>query len=124
MFAEAAKPTDRFGTTLRWTARAFALGVLGLGLLFLVGEGGEKLTALSVREGILMALLWMSFAGLILAWWREGLGGAITVGALASFTAIEWISKGRFPRIWAFGVIAAPALLFLWFAVRARLRHQ
>ena len=50
---------------------------------------------------------------MILAWWREGLGGSITVGSLLIFYAIHLATTGTLPKGWAWVAFAAPGFLFL-----------
>lgn len=63
--------------------------------------------------------------GLAIAWWKEGLGAAITLGSLLAF----YLVYGYFMRYhiagWAFIVFASPAFLFLlhWLFSGAEERH-
>jgi hypothetical protein len=52
--------------------------------------------------------------GLILAWWRERLGGSITIGSLVLFYVLHTMTAGSLPTGWAWLVLAFPGLLFLW----------
>ena len=58
--------------------------------------------------------------GMILAWWREGLGGAITTACLVVFYAVHFATAGRLPAGWAWLLFAAPGPLFLACAWRPR----
>jgi len=64
--------------------------------------------------------------GLVVAWWREGLGGAITVGSLIAFYIWLGVMDGRLPRGPWFALVAAPGLLFLvvWAMVRMIRRRE
>jgi hypothetical protein len=95
----------------RWTARIWSVVSLGLLLGFVIGEGINPTTA-GERLGLLFFPLGIS-VGMILAWWREGLGGSITTGSLLVFYAIHLATAGGFPRGWAWLAFAAPGLLFL-----------
>lgn len=63
--------------------------------------------------------------GMALAWWKEGVGAAITLGSLLAF----YLVYGYFMRYhiagWAFIVFASPAFLFLlhWLFSGAEKRH-
>jgi hypothetical protein len=57
---------------------------------------------------------------MILAWWREGLGGGITVGSLVAFYALHTATAGKPPKGWAWLVLAVPGFLFLWCWKRSR----
>ncbi len=106
--------------TIRWTARAWAVASIGLILAFLVGEGLD-LSQMKASE-------WFGFlffpvgicAGMILAWWREVLGGIVTVGSLLIFYMIHFMTAGTLPRGWAWLVFAAPGFLFLFCWQRSR----
>jgi hypothetical protein len=51
--------------------------------------------------------------GLIIAWYREKLGGIITVTCLLLFYAAHLVGSGNLPNGPWFALIAAPGLLFL-----------
>jgi hypothetical protein len=96
--------------TIRWAARVWSIATIGLVLLLLAGEPfnptpAEWLGLLFFPVGIC--------AGMIVAWWREGLGGSITVGSLVVFYMIHFATAGTLPRGWAWLVFAAPGFLFL-----------
>jgi hypothetical protein len=96
---------------IRWTARGWSVASIGLMLLLLVGEG---LNPSSPTEWV--GLLFFPFgisAAMILAWWKEGLGGGITVGSLLVFYMIHLATAGTFPKGWGWLVVAAPGFLFL-----------
>jgi hypothetical protein len=105
---------------IRWTARAWTVASIGLILAFLVGEGVD-LSQMKASE-------WLGFlifpvgicAGMILAWWREVLGGVITIGSLLIFYVVHFMTAGTFPRGWAWLVFAAPGFLFLFCRQRSR----
>lgn len=101
------------GRTIRWIARILAVACIGLVLAFLVGEGFE---ASRIQPGELLGLVFFPVgicAGMIVAWWREGLGGAITVGSLGAFYLVHLATAGTFPSGWAFLLFAVPGFLFL-----------
>jgi hypothetical protein len=92
--------------------------------MFVVGEPFpvEKITATQLLGLILFPVgLVIGFA---VAWWREGLGGSITIGSLLAFYAVftllmhEPLSDGGW-----FLVFAIPAFLFLLSALLRRSRR-
>lgn len=103
---------------VRWTARIWSLCSIGLLLGFVVGEGinpassGEALGLMFFPLGISV--------GMILAWWREGLGGSVTVGSLLVFYVIHFATAGTLPKGWAWLVFSAPGFLFMlcWYGTR------
>ncbi|HVZ93413.1 MAG TPA: hypothetical protein VG797_02780 [Phycisphaerales bacterium] len=111
----AAGTAMRMGTnvglsTLRWIARVGS--VISVGLL-----GGFVLTELgnpTPREWVGLALFPFGvMLGMLLGWWRELLGGVVTVGSLALFYAWMIVGDGRVPPGPWFLVFAAPGVLFL-----------
>jgi len=103
---------------VRWVARLWTIGSIGLILVFLVGE----------RSYPQIPAEWLGFlffpfgisVGMILAWWREGIGGTIAVGSLVLFYVIHLTTAGTLPRGWAWLLFVAPGFLFLlcWFRSR------
>jgi hypothetical protein len=105
---------------IRWTARAWAVASVGLILAFLVGEGFDP-SRIKAREWLGLAFFPVGIsAGMIVAWWREGLGGSVTVLSLIVFYLINFATARTFPRGWAFLVFAAPGFLFLYCWLRSR----
>ena len=96
--------------SLRWTARFLSIVSTAVLFLFLAGEPFQVST-ITARQ-------WMGFAffpvglviGFAIAWWKESLGGAITVASLLLFYLFYPSGAGN---IWAFFVFAIPGLLFL-----------
>jgi hypothetical protein len=110
---------DRLTPAVRWAARAWAVAAIGVVLLLSVGEGvhpagpAEWVGLLLYPGGVC--------AGMILAWWwKEGLGGAITVGSLVAFYILHTATAGILPKGWAWLVLAVPGFLFLWCWQRSR----
>jgi len=100
----------RWVLPLRWTARIWSVVSVALVLGFIVGEG------LNATGYEWLGLLFFPFGisvGMILAWWKEGLGGGITIGSLAAFYLVHLTTVGTFPKGWAWLAFAAPGFLFL-----------
>jgi len=98
---------------VRWVARVSAVCSLGLILAFLIGEPP---VASHVTPSQWVALAFFPAgvgAGMVFGWWREGMGGAITIASLAIFYAIRFVTTGMVPTGWAFPALAAPGVLFL-----------
>lgn len=103
---------------IRLTARALSLVIIVLELLLIFGEGVYPSSEIE----------WIGFfffpigisAGMIIAWWREGIGGAITVGSFVLFYFIYFAFSHTHPKGLAWFVFALPGFLFLiyWFLTR------
>lgn len=103
---------------VRWAARLSSLASLGLLTWFLFSGGAAP----TVNEGIAMALFPGGvMLGMLLGWWREGLGGLLTVASLAGFYAWMAIVGGRASGPY-FLLFAAPGFLFLAAWLMGRLR--
>ncbi len=122
---ETQRDEHRASTRLvRWTARLWSIASISIFVLLIIGEGiyykgpMEWLGFLFFPVGI--------SAGMILAWWMEGLGGSITVGSLAVFYVIHFATSGTLPKGWAWLTLSVPGFLFLlsWYKTHAIQRHQ
>jgi len=117
------RKTDRrrlLTQAIRWTARVWAVGSIGLVLAFIIGEGFNP-SQVKAREWLGLLFFPVGICtGMILAWWKEALGGSITVGSLLIFYMIHFATAGMFPKGWAFLVFAAPGFLFLFCWQRSR----
>jgi hypothetical protein len=102
---------QRLVSALRWTARVWSVTSVALVLAFIIGEGNNP-SGLSEWLGFLFFPVGIS-VGMILAWWKEGLGGNITVGSLLAFYVVRLMTAGTFPKGWAWLAFAAPGFLFL-----------
>jgi hypothetical protein len=120
----AAQPNDALWlTVLRWAARLSSLGLAGLVVLFAIGEGFNP-TKFKPAELALTVPFFIAWLGLCLGWRWEGWGGLLAVGGVAGFYGVHFAVTGfgRFPRGWAFPVLALPGVLFLlcwWWRRRA-----
>lgn len=106
---------------LRWSARASSLASVGLLSMFLFGDEA-KLGTVTPTEALMIGLFPVGLAvGLLLAWFREGLGGSLAVASVAAFYAVHLALSGRLPGGPWFLIFSLPAPLFLasW-AVRRR----
>jgi hypothetical protein len=99
---------------LRWLARIGSVISLGLLLLFFLGEGFNPAKVASPEWiGFLFFPIGVA-AGMLVGWWREGLGGAITTLSLLAFYGIYgFLLNGRLWQGAAFIAFAAPGILFL-----------
>jgi len=103
---------QRWVLALRWTARVWSVASVALVLAFIVGEGLKRPSGPSEWLGFLLFPVGVS-VGMVLAWWKERLGGSITVGNLLAFYVVIRTTAGTFPKGWAWLAFAAPGFLFL-----------
>ena len=117
---------DRVGarvvfSALLWTARALSVGSVVLLLLFLSGEDGLDSSKVRPREWA--GLLFFPFgvmAGMVVAWWRESLGGAVCVGSLIAFYVWQLLVSGGLPRGPYFFAFSLPGFMFLLYGLLSR----
>jgi hypothetical protein len=111
----------------RWSARLLSLASTAMLLLFLFGE---KFETSQVTGRQWLALLFFPVGivvGFAVAWWKEGLGGAITVASLLIFYLIfVFLLRDNLARGGWFLVFALPGFLFLasYAISRARRLHE
>ncbi|MBI5396756.1 MAG: hypothetical protein HZA91_15790 [Verrucomicrobia bacterium] len=108
-------------TIIRWLARLASLASLGMILAFFIGEGFD-LRRLASRDWELFAFFPLGVcAGMVLAWWREGWGGCVTVVSVMAFYVVHFAVSGKLPRGPWFAIFASPGALFL---LSSLLRHH
>jgi peptidoglycan/LPS O-acetylase OafA/YrhL len=97
---------------LRWSARTSGLLLVGMVLIFLVGEGPPNpfRQPPSVQVEFLGMILMV--AGFLAGWRWEALGGLLAVTGFAAFAATEVIVNHS-PPGGAIPLFAVPGLLFL-----------
>jgi hypothetical protein len=100
--------SERSIAVLRWLARIWSIASVGLLCVFLFGEGLPPMTVKTMMFPFGVML------GLILAWWFERIGGLIAVVSALLFYVLEYHGHGRFPKGYAFILIAAPSVIFLY----------
>lgn len=101
----------------RWIARILGICILGIFVVFFIGEGGMNPFNLSITELLMTFCILIVLVGIPFAWKKEGLGGAMIVGGMILFYLINLISSGKFPGGWVFPIVFVPGILFLicWF---------
>ena len=100
-------------TVIEALARLGSIASIVLLVMLFVGEGFEP-SEITRNEWI--GLLFFPTGvviGMAIAWWKEGLGAAITVGSLAAFYLVwGWLMRNHIGG-WAFVTFASPGFLFL-----------
>ena len=109
--------------SLRWLARAASVLSIGLILMFLIGDSFNP-ARVRASEWVGLAFFPVGVAtGMIVAWWKEGLGAAITLASLVAFYGIYGWLMGSNVNSAAFIFFATPGFLFLisWLLSRSHL---
>jgi hypothetical protein len=97
----------------RWSARLLSLASTGMLLLFVFG--GRETLEFTARQSLAFVFFPVGIVvGFAVAWWKEGLGGGISVVSLLIFYLIfVFLLRGNPARgVW-FLVFAIPGFLFL-----------
>jgi hypothetical protein len=107
---------------LEWMARIASIVSIALLVLLFIGEGSHP-SQVTAREWIGLLFFPVGITlGMIVAWWKEGPGAAITVGSLVAFYLVYGYLFGSHVGGWAFVTFTAPGFLFLlhWLLVHKR----
>ena len=116
---DATARTSSVSIITRWVARISSILVVSPFLLQLLMEGLDPADVGPVGEWAMFLCFPVGVClGMIVAWRREGLGGAITVGSISSFRVV----RGRLPPGPFFALAAASGVLFLIPRAAAALR--
>jgi hypothetical protein len=97
-------------TVLRWTARTIGALLVGLVVLFAVGEG-VRLQDFDAITGSMMVGFLVALAGMLVLWRWELVGGMMVVVGMGGFYAIEYLSSGDLPGGWVLPVCFLPGVL-------------
>src|SRR5688500_16288475 len=94
-------------------ARVGSIASITLLLMLFAGEGLHP-SQVARRQwfGLVFFPLGV-MVGMAIAWWKEGLGAAITLGSLLAFYFVYGYLMRYHVAGWAFLVFASPAFLFL-----------
>lgn len=99
-------------TVLRWSARVTGVLLVGMVLMFLVGEGLPDLFRQPPRVQLEFAALFMMAAGFLTGWQWERVGGLLAIVGFAAFSAVELTFHGKLPG-GVFPLFVAPGVLYL-----------
>ena len=106
---------------LHWTARVWSIASVVLILAFVLG--GRESVRPTANEAVGLLLFPIGVVvGFAIAWWREGVGGLITVASLALFYLWMFARDGRLPASPYFLLFAAPGFLHIASALLGRSR--
>jgi len=102
--------TNPLLTAVRWTARISSIPVIVVFLLMFFGEGFDPTKVKSIEWVMLLFGPFGFMLGMILGWWKEGLGGVITI---VSFFGAMLVGDYSGSGAAYMAVCAAPGFLFL-----------
>ena len=106
-------------------ARLTSIASITLLLMLFAGEGlhPSRITT-SEWVGLLFFPIGVMI-GMVIAWWKEGVGSLVTVGSLLAFYVVYGYLMRNHLGGWAFIVFASPGFLFLlhWLLRGAEERH-
>jgi hypothetical protein len=104
---------DAILLVLRWSARISGLLLVVLVVAMTIGHGGPpNVFQAPLPVQIEFCGLFLSLAGFLVGWRREGLGGLLAATGFAIFCATELIVTGR-PPGGAIPLFIVPAVLLL-----------
>jgi hypothetical protein len=107
-------------------ARVGSIASITLLALIFFGEGAFRPSEISRNEWIGLAFFPIGVVlGMVIAWWKEGVGSVLTVGSLIGFYVVYGYLFRNHIGGWWFIVFASPGFLFLvhWFVNSANPRH-
>jgi hypothetical protein len=113
--ANLATLSTRQSSVLRWTARVIGTLFVGFFLALFIPEWVQKGAFPATSDRLLMTIvLFMAFAGLLVAWKWEGIGGIVALASIIVFTALGLRTDAKPGGIMLVcAMYALPAALFL-----------
>jgi hypothetical protein len=105
---------------LRWMARILSILCVCIIMMFFIGEGFNP-SKLTVNEWLLFIFFpFGATIGMIVGWWKENIGGFITIGCFILFYVVHYITSGRLPHGLAFLAFSSPGIVFIlsWYQNR------
>ncbi|MCA9075160.1 MAG: hypothetical protein KDA93_09010 [Planctomycetaceae bacterium] len=110
-------------TLIRWAARALGMLIVGMVVVMAVGQGVDPTKFNGIELGMLISLL-AALVGMVALWWREGIGGAISLAGMIAFNGLNFAASGKFPGGPVFPVCFLPGVLSLICAYVGRARSN
>lgn len=112
---------------IRWSARILGLLLIIFCLIFFIGERLESQNPIDTYNKWVFAALGIGLAALILAWWKEGLGGIISLvsfmvfNLLAAFSPVE---GSRYLSILLFPLIPSFLHVLAWWLTKNAIKNE
>ena len=114
---------------IRWTARIIGTLLVIFSLIFFIGsmieDSQNQGLGLETYNIIVFAVLGIGFAALILAWWKEGLGGIIAFISFIVFNllaAVSPVEGSRYLPMLLFPLVPSVLYLLYWLLKRNMLK--
>jgi hypothetical protein len=104
-------PLGRLEAGARWMAKLLTVFIVGLVLLFFIGERFNPLKLKGI-EVIQMVFFWTACIGMLVAWRWQVIGGVLSLGGMIFFFTVEVAVTGRSPGGF-FYLMLVPGVLFL-----------
>lgn len=106
---------DRKFLVLRWVARIWSIPAIFFAVNEILFPSSENVVEEGWFTWATVMLMFLSVVGLLVAWWKERIGGWASLGILVLFFVFYWVDASEFfpGWIWLVGFVALPAVLFL-----------
>jgi hypothetical protein len=99
-------------TVLRWAAQIIGALLVGVVVLFAVGEG-VRFQDFDAVTGSMAVVFLVALAGMVVLWCWELVGGVMVLVGMGAFYAINYMSSGDLPGGWVLPVCFLPGVLAL-----------
>jgi hypothetical protein len=80
---------------IRWIARGIGSLVAGFWLFAGIASGIVESGPLTVESGIMAGLITASAVGVLIAWWREGIGGIVVMACAVAHAIFAYVASGH-----------------------------
>ena len=109
---------------LRWLGRLSGMAVVGLCIVFALGEGFVPAQLGGMQEwALFLCFPVLVCIGLLLGWSSELAGGFLSVAGLAGFMLLETLFDGSPPSSILFPTFCVPGLLLILAGLMARAQN-
>jgi len=108
----------------RWGARILGALLVGLSLLFWIGEGLPPLSSLGLHVSLMFLAELLCLTGFVVLWLWELPGGLVALLGITAFYGLNYAASGRFPGGWVFPLFFVPGILAVVAGLLARLAKR
>lgn len=106
---------------LEWVARCASVASITLLVTIFIGEAFNP-SQIAAQEWFGLVFFPLGVViGMVIAWWKEALGGTVTVVSLFAFYLVYGYLLRNHIGGWAFIIFSAPGFLFLLHALLRRI---